>query len=219
MKIVISIGGSVLMPDVDSEGVRKYAEVIQKLASGNDVKVVVGGGKVSREYVGVARKLGASEGHCDNVGIAITRANALLLIAGLEDAYPFVPECVEAAAMQDGLVVMGGTEMSHTTDAVAAMLAEYWGADLLVVATNVDGVYEEDPKKNPKAKRFEKIGVDKLVEIAAKGERKAASPGVVDILAAKLIKRAGIKTLIVDGRDAQNIEKAVSGKVIGTVVE
>ena len=181
--------------------------------------MVVGGGKVSREYVKTARKLGATEGFCDKIGIALTRANAMLLISALDDVYPVVPLSVEEAAMQEGLVVMGGTEMSHTTDAVAAMLAEYGKADLLIIATNVDGVYEDDPKKNKNAKRLKQVGVDGLVEIAAKGERNAASPGVLDILAAKLIKRAGIKTVVIDGRDAGNIGKAVKGEVVGTVVK
>ena len=62
------------------------------------------------------------------------------------------------------VVVMGGTHPGHTTDGVAAMLAEHTDAELLVIATSIDGVYTADPKKDPNAEKIEKLSFDELIE-------------------------------------------------------
>lgn len=103
---------------------------------------------------------------------------------------------------------MGGTVPGHTTDAVAAVLAEYIDADLLVYATNVDGVYTKDPKKGD-ARRFEEMSSDELMEIAIQDKRKAGGSAVIDFLAARFIERSNIKTLVLDGSDPEKVFNAV----------
>ena len=115
--------------------------------------------------------------------------------------------------------IMGGTHPGHTTDAVAALLAEYLQADLLVVITNVEGVYDSDPKKNPNAEKLKRISTEKLVEIAMQSETKAGGSGVVDALAAKFIHRGKIRTLIIGKEDARTLFDAIKGKHKGTLVE
>jgi len=84
MRVVVSIGGSVLAPDLDPDRVAAYAEAIERLAAdGCEVGVVVGGGGVAREYIETARELGANEVELDQLGIGTTRLNARLLIAAL----------------------------------------------------------------------------------------------------------------------------------------
>jgi len=220
MILVLSIGGSVLGRNPDR--IREYALRLSGLASDHTVFVVVGGGNVAREYIGVARGFDASEAFCDAIGIAVTRLNARLLIAALGDiAYPVPPETQEdavVAALSGRIVVMGGTVPGHTTDAVAAILAECAHADLLIDATSTDGIYTKDPKKHPDAMKLDEITHERLVEIIADSRMGAGANLPLDILAAKVIERSGIPTVVVDGRDPGQVFDAACGKRVGTRV-
>ncbi|WP_054841600.1 UMP kinase [Thermococcus peptonophilus] len=227
MRIVFDIGGSVLVPeDPDIDFIKAIAYELVKISEDHEVAVVVGGGKVARKYIHAAKTFTPNETFKDYIGIHITRANAMLLIAALgEKAYPFVVQdfrkAWEVIQLKKIPIMVEPTPPGHTTDAVAALLAEYLQADLLVVVTNVDGVYDSDPKKNPpNAKKLDRITVDQLVEIAMQEESKAGGSGVVDALAAKFIQRGGkIKTYIVGKKDAYHLFDVVKGKHSGTVVE
>ncbi|RLI73118.1 UMP kinase [Archaeoglobales archaeon] len=219
MIIVLSLGGSIF-GNVDK--IRQFAKVIEEIEC-DKIFVVVGGGKIAREYINKARKLGADEAFCDYLGIEVTRLNAMLLISALKSIAKKVPkDFVEAYELSktSRIVVMGGTFPGHTTDATAALLAEFVNADLLLNATSVNGVYSADPKKDKDAKRFEKLTPNELVEIVRKGEIKAGSSNVIDLLAAKIIERSGIRTIIFLGEPG-NIKKVIEGDVkdIGTVIE
>ncbi|MDV3104005.1 UMP kinase [Thermococcus waiotapuensis] len=224
MRIVFDIGGSILVPeDPDVEFIKAIAYELVKISEDHEVAVVVGGGKVARKYINAAREFTHNETFKDYIGIHITKANAMLLIAALgEKAYPFVVEDFRKAwevIQLKKIPIMGGTHPGHTTDGVAALLAEYLRADLLVVVTNVDGVYDSDPKRNPKAKKLDRITPEELVDIAMEGESKAGGSGVVDALASKVIQRGRIRTYVVGREDAYHLFDVVRGKHNGTVVE
>ncbi len=216
MKVVISLGGSVI-----GDRVKDFASVLDDLAEKHQLFIVVGGGKLAREYISKAREFGANETFCDYIGIAATRINAMLLIAAMKTAAKKVPaDFVEAEELSrtNRAVVMGGTFPGHTTDATAALLAEFVGAELLINATNVDGVYSDDPRKNRDAVRYEKLNPSELVEIVAKASMKAGANVVIDLLAAKIVERSKIKTCVILGTP-ENIVKAVEGEIVGTIIE
>ncbi|MET1124058.1 MAG: UMP kinase [Archaeoglobaceae archaeon] len=218
MKIVLSLGGSMLS---SVERIKRYAEVIDEAANGKKLFVVTGGGKLARELIEAARSLGASEVVCDRIGIAVTRLNATLLAVASRKAPKVVPETFEEAEALSKLydvVVMGGTFPGHTTDATAALLAEYVGADVLLNATSVDGVYSEDPKTSRDATRFDRLTPRQLVEIVSSAAARAGANVVVDLLAAKIIERSGIKTIVFLG-EPENLARVLRGEVIGTVIE
>lgn len=222
MKIVISLGGSVFLKDFSSERIRNYAEVLERVSRENKLFVVVGGGKIARDYIRIARDIGADNTFCDYIGINVTRINAMLLCSAIKTAPKRIPkDFVEASELSQNynIVVMGGTFPGHTTDATSALLAEFVNADLFLNATSVNGVYSEDPKRNPNAKRFEEIKIDDLVEIIMREETKAGGSFVLDLLAAKIVQRSKIKTIIFLG-EPENIEKVIRGdfKEIGTLV-
>jgi len=223
MRIVVSIGGSVLTPTVEADRVAAYATSLADLAeAGHELGVVVGGGPTAREYIGTARDLGANEIELDQLGIAVTRLNARLLIAALgERAAPTPPGTLESAreALRRGdLPVMGGTAPAHTTDAVGASLAEYVNADLFVLATSVDGVYDADPTQDADATKYAEVGVGDLIDLVTDIELSAGSNAPVDLLAAKVIQRAGLRSVVVDGTDPANVAAAVEGEHGGTDV-
>mgnify|MGYP000176167488 CR=1 FL=1 len=223
MKVIVSIGGSVLVPTVDSERVAAYADVIEGLDdAGHSVGLVVGGGPTAREYIGAARELGANEIELDQLGIAVTRLNARLLIAALDNRVtPTPPEDHDRAreALQHGdIPVMGGTVAGHTTDAVATALAEYTDADLLIYATSVDGVYSADPSEDSEATKFDRLSPGELVEIVGGIELEAGSNAPVDLLATKLLKRSGLRAIVLDGTEPELVADAVDGSHDGTEI-
>lgn len=212
--LVISIGGSILLPeDEDIERLSSLAKILEKNRGKRNIYLVVGGGRIAREYINWGRELGADEATLDELGIETSRLNARLLILALEgDVYP-VPaknfnEAI-SAGNNHSIVTMGGTHPGHTTDAVAAMLAEKLGADRLINATSVDGVYTADPKKDGEAERLKQLTYEELIEIVSEGESGAGPNVVFDPLAARIIKRANIMTYIVDGRDLSTLKSAI----------
>lgn len=184
--------------------------------------IVTGGGKEARKYIKAARALGGSETICDLIGIMVTRINARILISGLgTDAYLEPPTYLEEVrkAFETGkIVVLGGLQPGQSTNAVGILSAEAVGADLFINATDVDGVYTEDPKRVSEAKKLDVIEVDELLKIVVEGELQAGSYKLFDLLAVKTVKRSGIKTVIIDGRVPENIERIINGEKIGTMV-
>lgn len=221
MKIVLDIGGSIVAsPAPNVPYIKGLAELLIELQrEGHRVMVVVGGGRLARDYVAAARELGGSEDYCDEVGIGATRMNAMLLIAAMgKHAVKALRMNTLGAAKAKKVLVMGGTKPRQTTDAVSAQLAWRTHADLLVVATNVDGVYDSDPKVNPKAKKLPRVTPQQLVKLVSTKEYRAGSTAVVDPVAARIIERNRIRTIVLDGRRLENIRAAVSGGEHGGTV-
>jgi uridylate kinase len=219
MIFVYSLGGSVLAGK-DPESLRAYAQALKDLAKEHRIFVVVGGGRIARDYIEKARALGASEIFCDSIGIGATKLNALLLIAALGDAAPQeIPTTYsEAAQSPCRIVVMGGLSPGQTTDAVSALLAERVFADRLIIATSVDGVYTADPETNPSARKIAAMTPHDLVRLAMETEMKAGSRSPVDPLAAKIIERSSIPTVVVLGSRTENLIKGALGGHDGTEI-
>lgn len=221
MSVVVNIGGSVLAPSSGEEMFEIYAESLSPLEE--ELFVVVGGGGAAREYIKVARSLGANEAVCDKVGIDVTRLNARLLISAFgNEAYPEPPKDYQEAASSaaiDRTVVMGGVAPGQSTDAVAAVLSEYVDAERLVFATSVPGIYAKDPEVHDDANFIEEIEPSELVELVMQIELRAGSKSPVDPLAAKIIERSRLETVVVDGSEPQRVVKAVGGEeVMGTLI-
>ncbi|MCK4883357.1 MAG: UMP kinase, partial [Candidatus Diapherotrites archaeon] len=202
-KIIISMGGSVLFDEnLKSERIEKFALMVTDLKKeGFEIGVVVGGGKICGKYVEAARNLGANEFFCDDLGIRVTRVNALLFIKALGDVVSpqVVTDFFEAKKIMDSgkIVVMGGMMPSLTTDAVASLLAEFVESDLVNV-TNVRGVYSDDPSKNKDAKFYDKMSFEEMILLSSeKDSRRARSNFVFDAMASKIIARSKVKTSIV----------------------
>lgn len=223
MKIVITIGGSIIIKDNNYKKFKDYANVLKEMNNKHQLFIVVGGGKPARNYIDIARGLKASEAACDDIGIDVTRLNAKLLIMALgEDAYPEVARNFHEAlkfSVSGRTVIMGGTEPAHSTDAVGSILAEFVAADLMINATSVDGLYDKDPNKFEDAKMFDEITPDEMLSILSNKENKAGTYEFLDSTAIQIIKRSQIKTLIVNGEEPENLQKAVQGNIGTTIVQ
>ncbi|MFN3384418.1 MAG: UMP kinase [Archaeoglobaceae archaeon] len=218
MKLVVSLGGSVF--EGPAEKIREFADVLDEISESHELFVVVGGGRLARELMAKARELGANEVMCDYIGIAVTRINAMLLAFAMKNSAKKIPESfIEALelAKNHKAVVMGGTIPGHTTDATAVLLAEFANADLFLNATSVDGIYSDDPKRNPNAVKFEKISPKELLEIVVKQKTSAGVNVVMDLLAVKILERSGMKAVVFKG-EPENIRRVVNGEKIGTLI-
>ncbi|MHC1570339.1 MAG: UMP kinase [Methermicoccaceae archaeon] len=219
MKVVVSIGGSIL----NGHGMyRAYADVLRPLASEHELFVVVGGGALARQYIQQARSFGATEGTCDEIGIAATRLNAMVLIAALGSvAYPSPPLTyagAQRASLTGRVVVMGGVSAGYTTDAVAAILADYVGANMLVCLTATDGVYTKDPERYEDAVPISTLTPEQLVALVSELGMEAGAKSPFDLVAAKVVQRSHMRLVIASGRSPENLIKAIRGEPCGTIV-
>lgn len=223
MKAVVKLGGGLFKRDPDTAALRKMAGVLSDFASeGHQLVLVSGGGQNARVYIAAARKLGADESTSDIIGIELTRANAeLLRIALGPAAISKIPTSISEVPHLVGsgrVVVLGGLQPGQSTNAVAALAAEITRAELLVNATDVEGVYTQDPKRNPKAKLIRSVHVDKLLGWAMSGSVFAGKYELLDPLALKILQRAKIPTRFVSLANPGNIIAALHGKDVGTRV-
>lgn len=225
MNIVLSVGGSAINPTgtPDLEFIRNFSKIIKE--SNHNFGILCGGGSIARVYAKAARDLGASEYDADNIAITSTRQNAQLLICGLKGAGIDVHNQIlfnldEAKTISKKVVVMGGTIPGITTDTDAVLLAEAIGAKKLLNVSNVDGIYDSDPRKNPSAKKYSKLNYEQLIELATKSDQRMAGTNFVfDMLACKLIARSKIETHFVPSKDLVMIKNAIEGKThSGTIV-
>jgi uridylate kinase len=196
--------------------------MIEDVSGKVQIAIVCGGGKIARYYTETGAELGGTTYQLDMLGIGATRLNAQLLAVSLgklsSTDIPLTAAAAAKRSTQNNVVIMGGTEPGHTTDAVAAMLAKEMGAKRVVNATSVEAVYSDDPKKDPSAKRFSKMTIDELGCIVYK-EHGAGRSSVFDPLGVKIAKEEKIDILMVNGRNLTELKNAILGKEIkGTYV-
>lgn len=213
MKIVLKIGGSIIYPkEVDVNFVKKLAEKLAQWSKRHEIAVVVGGGALSREYDKIGRRLTDDEDYLDLLGIYASRLNAALLVAALGNAAcPAIPRSeVEFLDLllkyQQKVIVCGGFRPKQRTDAVAVEIAKVWSADYVIKGTNVDYVYDSDPKKNKKAKPIKAMSFQDLQKYSDQ-THKANQPTIMDKVSAGLIASDRIKVAVVNGKNLENIEK------------
>lgn len=225
MHIVLSLGGSLISTEkgIDKEFLEKVKTLLEK--SEFSFGIVTGGGNAARRYADEVRKKGGNEFEADEAAIKATKENAKELIKALgKTAYPKVCESFDDArtqAKKHKIVVMGGTIAGITTDADAVLLAEALHAQQLINLSNVDAIYDSDPKKNPNAKKFAQLTHEQLVQLAVKYDKRTAGTHFVfDILACKLAARSKLELHFVDGKNWDDLKAAIERKShTGTTVK
>ena len=219
-KIVIKLSGKVFGMD-NAKIIQKYADFLIKISKICQPVVVAGGGVIARHYISHARNFNADESTLDELGIEISRLNAKLLIYALKNkAYSHPPTNLQQVkhAVDDGLIVVaGGLHPGQSTNGTAALIAEKIQAEQFLNATDVDGVYDMDPNKFKKAKKFKSIELKNLKNILVHEDSVAGGYDLMDIVALKIIERSKIKTRILKA-DPKITEKAIKGDKVGTEI-
>src|SRR3989344_821593 len=219
---VVSIGGSLFVnengPDV--EKIRQIAGAINSLHSaGKRFVVVVGGGKIARSYIEVMRSFTQNNFDLDGMGIAITRANAMLLASAMPHGQVLTKiEKVKAILDSGKIAVFGGLMPFFTTDSVGALLAEHLNATF-VNLTNVDGIYDSNPNEFPSAKRFDEIGYRKLVSLIVESGSTPGQNVVLDLACCLILQRSKIPAAVLSGNDIANFSNYINGSsFVGTTI-
>jgi uridylate kinase len=203
------------------------AQMKRVVEKGVELAVVVGGGNLLRGEQFSAGAASIKAATADQMGMLATVMNGLALQDTLEsldvptrlmsaiamDAVcePFIRRRAVRHLEQKRVVILaGGTGNPFvTTDTAAALRGVELGVDVLMKATRVDGVYTDDPEKNPHAERYDRLTYKKVIDARLK---------VMDLSAFDLCQKAKLKILVFNYKMDRAIEKAVAGQPIGTLV-
>lgn len=229
-RILLKLSGEALGGEsgigINADSVHRMAEQIREVRDlGIQVVVVVGGGNIFRGLPGSERGIERATG--DYMGMLATIINALALQDALEKtgvatrvqsaitmaqvAEPFIRRRA-VRHMEKGRVVIfgGGTGNPYfSTDTAAALRANEIGAEVILKATKVDGIYDSDPKKNPTAKRFAQI---KYIEALQRQLK------VMDSTAFSLCMDNKMPIIVFDLFRPHNLKRVVMGEEVGTLV-
>ena len=228
---VIKIGGSLLFTDSNKVNTNKITEFCEILKNNKDSEIpviVCGGGSIAREYINAVRSLKGSESLSDIFGIEVSRTNSKLLITSLQDyAYPQVPKSMEElslALLFKKIIVMGGLQPGQSTTSVALEVAEFIGAKELVILTNVEGIFNKDPKKFKNAQLIKHLTHEQLEKLILNLQNdKQAAAGeyrIFDFVSLQILKRSNIRVIVTSGKDLKEFRKLWDGEkeISGTII-
>ncbi len=228
-KIIMSIGGSLIVPNggINTDFLKKLNAFIRAQLAKNKNRqffLVVGGGSVARHYrdageVVVGHELTRDD--LDWLGIHATKLNAHLVRTIFRDiAHPYILKHYEIIRkVTEPIVVAAGWKPGWSTDYDAILLCEDYGPRTVINLTNVEKVYDKDPRKHKDAKSYDKISWKDFRKIV--GDEWI--PGInapFDPVAAKKAQELGVTVAVLKGDNFENIENYFNGKkFVGTVIK
>lgn len=229
-RVIIKLSGEALAGEkgygIDGEIVEKIARQVKEIVElGVQVAIVVGGGNIWRGVAGSAQ--GMDRASADYMGMLATVINSIALQDGLENigintrvqtaiemrqiAEPYIRRRA-IRHLEKGRVVIfaAGTGNPYfSTDTTAALRAAEIEAEIILMAKNVDGVYDSDPKINPNAVKFNSLS---YIDVLNKGL------GVMDSTATSLCMDNNIPLVVFSLLEEGNIKRVLFGEEIGTFV-
>ena len=230
-RVILKLSGEALSGGqgfgIDADTVKKIAlEIKEAHSTGIDIAIIVGGGNIWRGKN--ASDMGMERSSADYMGMLATVMNALALQNALEEcgvhtrtqtsihmnqvAEPYIRRRAIRHLEKRRIVIFGGGTGNpyFSTDTTAALRAAEINSDAILMAKNgVDGVYNDDPNKNPEATKYEELS---YLEVLNKDLQ------VMDSTAATLCMDNDIELLVFNMNEPGNIKKAVAGEKIGTIV-
>lgn len=229
-RILLKLSGEALGGEagvgIDAVAVGEMANQVKEVRDlGIEVVVVVGGGNIFRGLQGSERGIERATG--DYMGMLATVINSLALQDRLEKlgvatrvqsaismsqvAEPFIRRVAMRHLEKGRVVIFGGGTGNpfFSTDTAAALRAAEIGADVILKATKVDGIYDSDPKKNPKAKRYSQITYQEALFQQLK---------VMDSTAFSLCMDNKMPIIVFDVFKPHNLRKVILGEKVGTLV-
>ncbi len=229
-RILLKLSGESLMGDkafgIDNNRLNLYAKQIKEVHDlGVEIAIVIGGGNIFRGVQ--AEEGGMDRTHGDYMGMLATMINSMALQAALESAgvqsrlqsaiemkeiaEPFVRRRAVRHLEKGRVVIFGaGTGNPYfTTDSAASLRAIEINAEVILKGTRVDGIYSEDPEKNPNATKYDIISFD---DVYGRGLN------VMDMTAFTLCKENDLPIIVFDMDTPGNLRKVMSGDQVGTIV-
>ena len=229
-RVLLKLSGEALQGEqgygIDPKVITEIAGQIKEIVDGGiELAITVGGGNIFRGLAGAAE--GMDRAQADYIGMLATVMNALALQEGLERtgvdtrvqsainmqevAEPYIRRRAERHLEKGRVVIFaGGTGNPYfTTDPTAALRACEIGAEAILKATQVDGIYDSDPRTNPDAQKFDEIS---YLDVLAK------ELNVMDSTATSLCKDNNIPIIVFNLHKQGNIDRVLRGEHVGTIV-
>ncbi len=244
--IIISLGGSLVAPalasggagEIDVEFLKKFKVCLEKHFENKQFFILVGGGKICRIYQKAISEFGANDIDKDWIGIGVTKLNAEVIkqvftghvyseiVADPNKKVNTGKEIIVGSGWSlfkkpepKDVIVGAGWKPGWSTDYDAVLIAKNYGAKKIINLTNIDYVYDKDPKDFPDAKPLGEISWKDFKEII--GEK--WSPGAnkpFDPVASKLADELGLKVVIINGYKLENLENVLNNRpFIGTIIQ
>ncbi|HBB76938.1 MAG: aspartate kinase [Candidatus Levybacteria bacterium RIFOXYA1_FULL_41_10] len=228
-KVIISVGGSLIVQNggINTEFLKKLNTFVREQLAKNKNRqffLVTGGGTIARQYRDageevIGRKITRDDK--DWLGIHATKMNAHLVRTIFRDiAHPFVLKHYEIIRkVEEPVVVASGWKPGWSTDYCAVMVCEDYGIKEMINLSNISQVFDKDPKQFPDAKPLKNISWEDFRKLVG-DEWIPGMNSPFDPVAARKAHELGVKVIVLDGNDFENIEKYFRGEqFVGTVIE
>ena len=229
-RILLKLSGEALMGNkqfgIDNNRLMQYANDIKEISDLNvEIGIVIGGGNIFRGVQ--AEKGGMDRTQGDYMGMLATMINSMALQSALESIglYTRLQSAIEMKQiaepyikrkavrhLEKGRIVIFGAGTGNpffTTDSAASLRAVEIDCDVILKGTRVDGVYDNDPEKNPDATKYDTLTFDEAYEKKLK---------IMDMTAFTLCKENQIPVIVFDMNSSGNLKKVILGDNVGTLV-
>jgi uridylate kinase len=219
MVTVISLGGSIVAPDgVDVPFLKDFVNLIRSLIEADSNRYfifVVGGGGPARKWQNAYREISAAvkDEEADWIGIMATRLNAQLIKAVMGELcnQEVVTNPAEVSPLTAHALVAAGWKPGFSTDYDAVLLAERFGADMVINLSNIEKVYTADPKADPNARPIDKITWTDFRSMV--GDEWIPGKNVpFDPVASRHAEKIGLKVICAAGKNLDNLKKILLGE-------
>ena len=224
MVTVISLGGSIVAPDaVDVPFLKEFHSLIVEFLNKDDKQsfiLVVGGGGPARAWQNACREIipEIKDEEADWIGIMATRLNAQLVKAIMGDycPQPVVTDPTQAFSFTGRVLAAAGWKPGFSSDYDTVLLAEKFGAEMIINLSNIKQVYTDDPRKNPDARPLDSISWKDFRAMV--GDEWTPGKNVpFDPVASRHAAKINLKVICAAGRDLPNLRCILEGKpFIGT---
>lgn len=227
---IFSVGGSIIIPKTgfDIKFLKKFHQLIlSRVKKGEKFVLVIGGGATCRQYQSALKQtVKVSDKDLDWLGIYATWFNAefVRLLFGKNAHSEVIKNPVDKKILKrvqdDKIIIAGGWKQGASTDMDAVLIAKNFGVKELINLSNIEYVYDKDPKKFKNAKKIEKINWHDFRKNIVGYKWVPGKNVPFDPMASKLAQKLGLKVSILKGTELKEVEKILQGKKFnGTIIE
>lgn len=213
--IIMSLGGSIIVPDkIDVKFLRSFKKIIERfIRKGYRFVIICGGGNIARDYQKAASAVTKQNNkYLDWLGVHATKMNAWFMKAvfGKNAERLIVEDPTKKVKFSRKILIASGWKPGWSTDYDSVLLAKNLGVKTVINMSNIDYVYDKDPKKNKDAKKIKDICWKHYRKISG-NKWKAGLNKPFDPIAAKEAEKLGLKVVII-GKNLKNLEGLLNNK-------